>query len=505
MASVAEALPRPGLTRWLGFAGRSLVARLALLLLAFLTVPVILYAEFRNAEETKSRLLLEAIRDKGLVIARALKDQLNRADASAYAKLGDELTRYAAGNVGLKLLFRPQTAGDQEAGFFYVAASPPIAADQLARERQLLADLGILERVTASCVGDVAVALRLDQPNGHSELLTSITPVKTAAGCWALIAASSLDTPSDRRLGLPYWRLPEVQLALAVYLGLALLVLALFLDLWRSLHRFGRMARNVGQRRGDAQFTDEITVPELAPVATAFDQMVARLRAAAAHLRQVAEDTAHAYKQPLGTIRQALEPLRRRNGGEEDPRGERAIRAIEASLDRLDSLVAAARRLDDVTADTLDPPRERIDAAALLRQVATSYAQTLPAEGPRLAVDVVTPAEVVGGTELLELALENLVENALSFSPPLATVRLRLTREGRYAVVTVEDSGPGVPSDILPRIFDRYFSQRPTGHTTHFGLGLWIVKRNVEAMGGQVTAANRPAGGFAISIRLPVA
>jgi two-component system sensor histidine kinase ChvG len=502
MASVAEA-PRAEVAKWIGFAGRSLVTRLALLLLAFLTVPVILYAEFRNAEESKSRLLLEAIRDKGLVIARALRDPLNHADSSAYPGLGNELARYAIGNVALKLLFRPVDTGT-DAGFFYVAASPTIAADQLERERQQLAALGILDKVTTSCVGDLAVAMRLDLPDGRSELLTSITPVKTAAGCWALIAASNLDTPSDRRLGLPYWRLPEVQLALAVYLGLALLVLALFLDLWRSLHRFGRMARAVGQRRGDAQFTDEVTVPELAPVASAFDQMVARLRSAAAHLRQVAEDTAHAYKQPLGTIRQALEPLRRNNPNE-DPRSERAIRAIEASLDRLDGLVAAARRLDDVTADTLDPPRERIDTAAMLRQVATSYSQTLPAEGPRIAVDVVTWAEIVGGTELLELALENLIENALSFSPPLSTVRLRLTREGRYAVVAVEDSGPGAPPDILPRIFERYFSMRPTGHTTHFGLGLWIVKRNIEAMGGQVTAANRPTGGFAISLKLPVA
>jgi len=502
MASAAEAT-QPGVTRWLGFAGRSLVTRLVLLLIAFVAVPVILYTEFHNVEETKSRLLLEAIRDKGLVIAGALKDPLNRADASAYARLGDELARYAIGNVGLKLLYRPSSA-PPEGGFFYVAAAPAVNADQLERERQRLAALGILDRVSASCAGDVPLALRLDLPDGRTELLTSITPVKTSGGCWALVAASSLDTPSDRRLGQPYWQLPEVQLALAVYLALALLVLALFLDLWRSLHRFGRMARAVGQRRTDAQFTDENTVPELAPVASAFDQMVTRLRGAAAHLRQVAEDTAHAYKTPLGTIRQALEPLRRQQAPQ-DMRSERAIQAIEASLDRLDSLVAAARRLDDVTADTLDPPRERVDLAAMLRQVAASYAPTLPADGPRLAVDVVTPAQVIGGTELLELALENLIENALSFSPPLTTVRLRLAQDGRYAVVTVEDSGPGVPPEHLPRIFDRYFSMRPTGHTTHFGLGLWIVKRNIEAMGGLASAANRPTGGFAISLRLPLA
>lgn len=183
MASVADEAP-PGVTRWLGFAGRSIVTRLALLLLAFLTVPVILYSEFHNAEETKSRLLLEAIRDKGLVIAGALKEPLNRADASAYARLGDELARYSLGNVGLKLLYRPASA-PPEGGFFYVAAAPTVNPDQLERERQQLSALGILDRVSASCAGDVALALRLDLPDGRTELLTSITPVKTAGGCWA--------------------------------------------------------------------------------------------------------------------------------------------------------------------------------------------------------------------------------------------------------------------------------------------------------------------------------
>ena len=505
--------------RWIAIVARSLVTRIVLLLIAFLAVPGILYAEFRSAEDTKARLLLDAARDKGLVTARALKDLLVTVEPAAYARLGDTLARYAVGNVALKLLLRPLDAtGD--AGFYYVAASPPVGPDQLERERQELLSLGILDRLAASCAGDVALAVRLDMPDDKSELVTSITPVKTPTGCWALIAASNLDTPSTRRLGLPYWRLPEVQLALAVYLTLAVLVLALFFDLWRSLLRFGRMARAIGERRHDAQFSEQNTVPELAPVAAAFDQMVMRLRGAAAHLRQLAEDTAHAYKTPLGTIRQALEPLRRRAAGfsvaaagggggvvapAEDPRTLRAIAAIEASLDRLDSLVAAARRLDDITADTLDPPRERIDLPILVRQVVESYVDSLPPDGPKLAVEIAAAPIVLGGTELIELALENVIENALSFSPPGGTVRVRLTREARHAVVAVEDDGPGVPPAHLPRIFERYFSERPTGHSTHFGLGLWIVKRNIDAMGGSVHAANRPTGGFALTIKLRLA
>src|SRR6185436_7302037 len=101
----------------------------------------------------------------------------------------------------LKLLLRPVDA-NVESGFYYVAASPPVGPDQLERERQELLSLGILERLTASCAGDLALAVRLDMPGDKSELVTSITPVKTPAGCWALIAANNLDTPSTHRLGL---------------------------------------------------------------------------------------------------------------------------------------------------------------------------------------------------------------------------------------------------------------------------------------------------------------
>ena len=115
---------------------------------------------------------------------------------------------------------------------------------------------------------------------------------------------------------------------------------------------------------------------------------------------------------------------------------------------------------------------------------------------------------VWGNEDMLESVIENVVENAISVSPSGGLVTVTLKREGEEAILTVEDQGSGVDPENLERIFERYFSQRPAdgeNEESHFGIGLWIVRRNVEAMGGSVTAENLDAGGLRITVRLHVA
>jgi two-component system sensor histidine kinase ChvG len=113
---------------------------------------------------------------------------------------------------------------------------------------------------------------------------------------------------------------------------------------------------------------------------------------------------------------------------------------------------------------------------------------------------------VRGQAEALETVLENLIGNALSFSPSGAVVRVALRREGAEAVLTVEDEGPGVAPERLAHIFERYYSHRPgTAPGAHFGIGLWLVRQHVLLLGGAIQAANRNAGGLSMTVRLPVA
>ena len=117
---------------------------------------------------------------------------------------------------------------------------------------------------------------------------------------------------------------------------------------------------------------------------------------------------------------------------------------------------------------------------------------------------------MLGTEEMIETVLENLIDNAVSFSPPRSEILIHLTREGSFADLTVGDQGPGVPAAQLDRIFDRYYSERRTeaaseSPTSYFGIGLWIARRNVEAMGGTIAAENRMPQGLAVRVRLPLA
>ena len=135
-----------------------------------------------------------------------------------------------------------------------------------------------------------------------------MTSVQGVAGCWAIVIA----TGEQRILGAiqtrPYWARPEVRVAMAVYGLMACLIVAIFAGVWRSLLRFRRLALSPTEQAGFALMTD---IPELASLALAFDGMVRRMQRSADMLRQAAEDNAHAFKGPIGTIRQAIDqPLR---------------------------------------------------------------------------------------------------------------------------------------------------------------------------------------------------
>ena len=120
-------------------------------------------------------------------------------------------------------------------------------------------------------------------------------------------------------------------------------------------------------------------------------------------------------------------------------------------------------------------------------------------------------AWVAATEDSLETVLENLLDNAVSFSPQGGTVTIIVTTAASTVRLIVEDEGPGVPADQLSAIFRRNFSYRPTEatskqmETAHFGIGLAIVRRTVEILGGHVRAENRPDAGLRITIDFPAA
>jgi two-component system sensor histidine kinase ChvG len=117
---------------------------------------------------------------------------------------------------------------------------------------------------------------------------------------------------------------------------------------------------------------------------------------------------------------------------------------------------------------------------------------------------------VLGSEAMIETVLENLIDNAVSFSPTGSKILIHLAHDRRFAHLTVSDNGPGVPEGQIERIFDRYYSERRADAadevpSSYFGIGLWIARRNVEAMGGTIGAENAAPQGLTVHIRLPLA
>jgi two-component system sensor histidine kinase ChvG len=475
------------------------VAVLGLILLA---VPIIVYHQFREADEAQKALLLRSVREQGRVMAQALAPLLTETDRPALPQLGRVLARFADEITNVKLLLSPS----DRPGFYYVASWPSVSGAQLEIERDELEREGVLDRLAATCEGDLPFALRYRKPGGNDEIVTSVTPLKTPAGCWAVITSFSAGAMPGASLGRAYWESSEVRVAAAIYLAMVLLIFTTFWSIRRGLKRFAERASAIRERRPGGSFRTQNDVPELADVAEEFDRMVEVLAASARDLRRAAEDNAHAFKTPIAVIRQSLEPLKRAVVAD-NQRGLRAIGLIESSLDKLDGLVASARQFDETAADLMDMPRSDIDLSSLLVRLLHAYADLLV--GHRLDLrGHIHPSVIIHANEdMVESVIENLLENAVSFSPEGASIGVRLEAHDGMAELLIADGGPGVADDDLGRIFERYFSRRPLSEEEqpHFGIGLWVVRRNLEALGGTIAAENRQPHGLVMRVRLPLA
>ena len=517
----ASSGPARNRTRGLYLPLRSLISKILLLLKVFIAVPVFLYNEFREADQEQQSLLLKSVREQGRLMAESLRPLLEQEGASPLLSLPKEVKRLATPSTGVKVLYRPKDQSGAE-GFFFIAAEPAVPPAFLEREREALIERGVLGNLVSTCAAE-PIALRHVNAGGAEELLTSITPIPTDSGCWMVITAHTSGAFLGTSIGQPYWKTLEIRLAAVIYLGMAALTIGVFVSIWRSLTRFRNLARDI--RKGIAphsKFEQQNLVPELAPVAQEFDRMTMAMRGSAEEMRRAAEDNAHAFKTPIAIIRQSLEPLRRIVPSESG-RGLRALDVLEESVDRLDRLVTSARHLDEVVAELIDRPRHNVDLSRLVGRMLDAYADSFAGRQVRLDARLQTNVVVSADEELLEVVFENVIDNALSVSPPYGAVTVELTARHKRAELAVRDQGPGVPAPHLNRIFERDVSlrgalgsplvvggrqgavERVNEASEHLGIGLWIVRRNLEAVGGSVWAENRQQGGLSLVMDLPLA
>jgi len=230
---------------------------------------------------------------------------------------------------------------------------------------------------------------------------------------------------------------------------------------------------------------------EVGALAVALSESATALWARMDAIERFAADVAHEIKNPLSSIRSAIETLRRI----EDPDQQRRLLAIIGEdvirLDRLISDISDASRVD---AELSRTPTEPVDVAPMLATLKEIHDATRKDDDPVMALDAPAEGLVVQAVEgRLVQVLRNLIGNATSFSPSGGRVSLHARETDGMVEISVEDEGPGIPEARLEHIFDRFYSERPKGERfgTHSGLGLSISRQIVEALRGRIAAENR--------------
>jgi signal transduction histidine kinase len=253
-------------------------------------------------------------------------------------------------------------------------------------------------------------------------------------------------------------------------------------QLQKAVERFGRgelEARSNSARRD-----------ELGQLAGAFDRMAERIQTLLSAERRLLADISHELRSPLARLGVAVELAR---SGENS---QAALDRIQKEADRLNDLVGQLLLVTRAEGDpsTMRAGPVRLDR--LLEEIAGDCAFEARARDCALAIQPPPPCTVEGDPELLRRAVENIVRNAIRFTPAGASVELGLECGADRAVVRVRDFGPGVPPEDLSRIFDPFYRvddgrDRTSGGV---GLGLAIARRAVELHGGRLAARNAAPG-----------
>ncbi|MFP5342121.1 MAG: sensor histidine kinase [Candidatus Limnocylindria bacterium] len=225
-------------------------------------------------------------------------------------------------------------------------------------------------------------------------------------------------------------------------------------------------------------------------------------RAALRRQREFAADASHELRTPLAVIRASVDDLERHRDAPVATVGA-ALADIRAEVDQLTTLVDDLLLLARSDSGALALERQPLDLGDVASTAASALSALATERGVTLAIDP-EPADVVGDPARSRQLVVILVDNAIRHARPGGTVTVAVRRDRADAVLTVEDDGPGIRTDDLPRLFDRFYrgAAAPGGGT---GLGLAIAASIVAAHGGTIAAANRPEGGARFSVRIPLA
>jgi len=248
---------------------------------------------------------------------------------------------------------------------------------------------------------------------------------------------------------------------------------------------------------------------EIGQLAHAVEAMTETLLERITANEQFAADVAHELKNPLTSIRSAVETAEM---VKDDPAASEKLRALIAKdVQRLNRLITDISNASRLEAEITRSPAAMIDIARFVSDIVQTYGEANEANVRVRFIDETMGGglRVRGRDGQLGQVVRNLVDNALSFSPPGTSVKVIVQQAAAgaqtLARIMVEDEGPGIPEDKLETIFARFYTDRPKGSAfgNNSGLGLSIVRQIVTSHRGEVRAENRAQGGARFTLDLP--
>jgi two-component system sensor histidine kinase CpxA len=290
------------------------------------------------------------------------------------------------------------------------------------------------------------------------------------------------------------------------------LVVSAFASWWLAEHLSAPIRRMQEGARALALAADNLDIrvsaglegrkDELAVLARDFDAMAAQLRANRGAITQLLRDISHELRSPLARMRVAV-------GLARSPAADlgRQLDRLEREIERLDGLIGQVLKLARLNGTDAPLEREAFDLDEVIEEVVRDANFEGTAKGCRVETRGAARSALNGNRELLRSAIENVLRNAVRYSPDGAPVDVAVERSDAGLTVSIRDRGPGVPAGELERIFEPFYRvaesrDRDTGGE---GIGLAITSRVMQAHGGSAKAGNRSDGGLEVRLNLPLA
>ncbi len=409
----------------------------------------------------------------------------------------------------------PPPEGTEEWGFFARLTQWAITilpGRNLERFREAGSQNGLMyEEVQHALQGE---AWSMERVNDRGELIISVAvPIQRYRAVLGALMLSTRGGDIDRIVRAERIAIFQVFLvALSVNILLSVLLAGTIAEPIRRLAQAAETVRRGKNARAEIpDFTERRD--EIGDLSGAFRDMTKALYNRIDAIESFAADVAHELKNPLTSLRSAIETF---SLAKDDAQKARLMQIIQDDVRRIDRLISDISNASRLDAELSRAEREDVNVATLLETVCDLFNETGVTGSARVKLEIDTGAPgrermvVKGFDTRLGQVIRNLIDNALSFSPKGGTVHVIATRGRGSIVIRVEDEGPGIAPENFERIFDRFHTDRPDSFGEHSGLGLAISRQIVEAHGGTIRAGNRigPDGrvaGARFTVELPSA